>query len=102
VLSALSHMQGASVASSDTKFTGPQGDSTPCSQGVRKYCAKIGEDNAASLALFQHRLGFVEVSRSSIFQVGGNSKQLNMSSTANISGLWRHVTHVQACPGGHT
>ena len=36
-------------------------------QGVTKYRAKIGEANAASIALFC-KLGFVEVSRSSIFQ----------------------------------
>jgi Acetyltransferase (GNAT) domain len=38
-------------------------------QGVTRFCAKVGEDNSASLALFQQRLGFVEVSRSTVFQV---------------------------------
>mmetsp|Transcript_18579 Transcript_18579/g.56092 ORF Transcript_18579/g.56092 Transcript_18579/m.56092 type:complete len:113 (-) Transcript_18579:1001-1339(-) len=35
--------------------------------GVKKYRAKIGLSNSASLALFQ-KLGFQEVSRSSVFQ----------------------------------
>ena len=38
----------------------------PLPQGVTKFRAKIGEANAPSIALFC-KLGFVEVSRSSIF-----------------------------------
>lgn len=36
--------------------------------GVSKFVAKIGESNAASLALFQRKLGFVEVGRSAVFK----------------------------------
>eukprot|EP00882_Tetradesmus_deserticola_P022692 GHRQ01024630.1.p1 GENE.GHRQ01024630.1~~GHRQ01024630.1.p1 ORF type:complete len:125 (+),score=38.95 GHRQ01024630.1:881-1255(+) len=35
---------------------------------VTKFRVKIGENNAASLALFGTKLGFVEVSRSTVFK----------------------------------
>jgi hypothetical protein len=38
--------------------------------GVTRYEAKIKCGNAASLRLFQERLGFREVSRSHVFQAG--------------------------------
>jgi hypothetical protein len=38
--------------------------------GVTRYEAKIKCGNAASLRLFQERLGFQEVSRSHVFQAG--------------------------------
>ncbi len=36
-------------------------------QGVTRFCAKIGFDNAASLGLFK-KLGYTEASRSDIFR----------------------------------
>ncbi|WIA12789.1 hypothetical protein OEZ85_006420 [Tetradesmus obliquus] len=36
--------------------------------GVTKFRVKIGENNAASLALFSAKLGFAEVSRSAVFK----------------------------------
>ncbi|KAF6264895.1 GNAT domain-containing protein [Scenedesmus sp. NREL 46B-D3] len=36
--------------------------------GVTKFRVKIGENNAASVALFSRKLGFVEVSRSAVFK----------------------------------
>lgn len=38
------------------------------SQGVTRFRVKIGEANAASLALFGGKLGFAEVSRSAVFR----------------------------------
>jgi hypothetical protein len=37
-------------------------------QGICKFVAKINEDNVPSLELFTKKLGFVEVSRSTIFK----------------------------------
>lgn len=36
--------------------------------GITKFRAKIGEANAASLALFVQKLGYQEISRSSVFE----------------------------------
>jgi hypothetical protein len=39
-----------------------------CHLGVTRFCAKVGEANGASLSLFEHKLGFVEVGRSAAFK----------------------------------
>jgi hypothetical protein len=57
--------------------------------GVTRYEAKIKCENAASLRLFQERLGFQEVSRSHVFQAGAPDSApipvafLAISSSAN-------------------
>ncbi len=72
-------------AAQPQKRAAPQTSSHLHLQGVTKFRAKIGEANAASLALFQERLGFVEVSRSSIFQEV--TLELRVDSAA-ADGMW--------------
>jgi hypothetical protein len=66
--------------------------------GVKLFRAKIGVDNTPSLQLFQDRLSFVEVSRSSVFQeisleLAVTEKCSVELYTAELPRKWRTYSH---------
>lgn len=63
-------------------------------QGVMTFTAKIGFSNAASLALFM-KLGYTEISRSSVFQEATLEKAVNDGNEVTWSPDWKRSNCVQ-------